>query len=72
MDFKAFIIRRYYPEKIYVDGSLENYHKLDLQCLTDLRTELARNMKSREIIKNKALREFISYLDEIIEKLHNF
>lgn len=70
MDFKSFIHSRYYPEERYSNVRLEQYHKDDLPCLVDLRTELGKNMKSRERIKNRMLREFILELETIIDKIN--
>ncbi len=39
-DFKYFVHRRYYPEEIYTNGTLEKYHFDDLDCLIALKDEL--------------------------------
>jgi hypothetical protein len=70
MDFKSFIHSRYYPEERYSNVRLEEYHKDDLTCLVDLRTELEKNMKSSERIKNRMLRELILELETIIDKIN--
>jgi hypothetical protein len=69
-DFKNFIHSRYYPEEIYSNVRLEKYHKDDLVCLIDLRDEIQKNHKKREIIKNKLLNEFKNDLENIIEKIN--
>lgn len=70
MDFKFFIHSRYYPEESYTNVRLEEYHKDDITCLVDLRTELGKSMKSREKIKNRMLNELIQELETIIDKLN--
>jgi len=69
-DFKSFIHSRYYPEERYVNVRIENYHKDDISCLVDLRTELEKNMISRERIKNRMLNELITELEAIITKIN--
>jgi len=69
MDFKSFVHSRYYPEE-RSNVRLEEYHKDDLTCLVDLRTELGKNMKSSERIKNRMLRELIVELETIIDKIN--
>jgi len=69
-DFKSFIHTRYYPEERYVNVRLENYHKDDISCLVDLRTELEKKMKSHERIKNRMLNELIIELEVIITKIN--
>lgn len=70
MDFKSFIHSRYYPEETYANVRLEQYHKDDLTCLVDLKTELGKNMKSSERIKNRMLKELIVELETIIDKIN--
>jgi len=70
MDFKSFIHSRYYPEERYTNVRLESYHKDDIPCLVDLRTELGKNMKSREKIKNRMLKELIQELEVIVDKIN--
>jgi len=70
MDFKSFIHSRYYPEERYSNIRLEEYHKDDITCLVDLRTELGKNMKSREKIKNRMLNKLIQELEIIVDKIN--
>ena len=70
-NFKNFIDYRYYPEKRYSNGKLEDYHKDDLKCLEDLKNELSKKKNTREKIKNIALSELIQELDTVIKKLTN-
>jgi hypothetical protein len=68
-DFKNFIHYRYYPEERFRNGKLEDYHKNDKTCLEELKTELSKGLKKREIIKNKAINNLIEELEKIIDKL---
>lgn len=70
LDFKSFIHSRYYPEERYTNVRLESYHKDDITCLVDLRTELGKNMKTREKIKNRMLNELIQELEVIVDKIN--
>ena len=69
-DFKNFIHSRYYPEETYSNVRLEQYHIDDLICLIDLKDEIQKNHKKREIIKNRLLTEFNDDLEKIIEKIN--
>jgi hypothetical protein len=69
-DFKTFIHNRYYPEERHLNVQLENYHKDDISCLVDLRTELEKKMKSHEKIKNRMLNALIIELEAIITKIN--
>ncbi|QXP78800.1 MULTISPECIES: P-loop NTPase fold protein [Winogradskyella] len=68
-DFKNFIHSRYYPEETYSNVVLQPYHKDDLTCLIDLKDEIQKNRKKRELIKNRLLTEFKNDLENIIEKV---
>lgn len=68
-DFNSFIHYRYYPEERYSNAKLESYHKDDISCLIEMRSELGRNLKTRERIKNRMVKEFISELEIIIKKI---
>jgi len=69
LDFNSFIHNRYSPEERYSNAKLESYHKDDISCLVEMRSELGRNLKTRERIKNRMLNEFILELETIIKKI---
>jgi hypothetical protein len=69
-DFKNFIHYRYYPDKRFPHGDIKDYHKDDLQCLEDLKIELSKKHNRKEKIKNIAINELLTELENIIQKLN--
>ena len=69
IEFKRFIDYRYYPEKRYSNRKVKDYHKKDLQCLEDLKIELSNKNNIREKIKNIAIHELVTEIENIIQKL---
>ncbi|MDO3695995.1 P-loop NTPase fold protein [Wenyingzhuangia sp. chi5] len=70
LSFKHFLHSRYYPEEKYTNVSLQSYHKNDIKCLSELIIILKKNIKKRDLIKNKIISLFSNDLENIIIKLN--
>jgi hypothetical protein len=68
-EFIRFLYYRYSPDKRYINGHLEPYHKNDLKCLKDIKSEIEKNLPLRKKISRYALNNLIVELTDIIDKL---
>jgi len=62
--FIGLINYRYLAEVV-----LKEYHKEDLKCIEELQFEIQKNLKKREVIKNRLLNILKEDLSNVIEKL---